>query len=209
MEGWSTNNYGVTGDSSKFPGVRGTSATGRRAEGWRTSAEGVFGTSTSSNAIFGTAGGSRTGVLGTSKNGDGVGTGHRGVFASDTFRGVSGFSTANAGVAGESNSFMGVYGVSHDSNNAGVMGINDKGGWASPAEAQPTPAFPAKSTSGIGVHGKGGNLAGFFEGKVKLVGDVNVQGSIHVAQGGDIFLDGADCAEQFDVANSSEVTPGR
>lgn len=210
MEGWSTNNYGVTGDSSKFPGVRGTSATGRGVEGWSTSAEGVFGTSTTGNAIFGTANGAGAGVVGNSKSGDGVvGTGHRGVFgSSDTFQGVSGFSKANAGVAGESNSFVGVYGVSHDSNNAGVMGINDKGGWGVTGRSATNTGVSGESVSGIGVHGKGGNLAGFFEGNVKVVGDVNVQGNIHVAQGGDIFLDGADCAEQFDVANSSEVTPG-
>jgi hypothetical protein len=210
VEGWSTNNYGVTGDSTKFPGVRGTSNSGRGVEGWSTSSEGVFGISTNGNAIFGEANGAGIGVLGTSKTGDGVvGSGRRGVVGtSDTFQGVYGFSKVNAGVVGEAAKFVGVYGVSHDSNNAGVMGINDHGGWGVTGRSTTNTGVSGESTSGIGVHGKSGNLAGFFEGKVKVVGDLNLQGNIHVAQGGDIFLDGADCAEQFDVANSDAVTPG-
>jgi hypothetical protein len=47
-----------------------------------------------------------------------------------------------------------------------------------------------ESATGIGVHGKGGNLAGLFEGDVKVTGDVQ--------------LANADCAEDFDIANALE-----
>jgi hypothetical protein len=50
------------------------------------------------------------------------------------------------------------------------------------------------STAGVGVHGKGGRLAGFFEGDVEVTGD--------------ILLSNADCAEDFDMADVGTVEPG-
>jgi hypothetical protein len=50
------------------------------------------------------------------------------------------------------------------------------------------------SSFGIGVHGKGSKGAGFFEGDVTVTGDV--------------ILTGADCAEEFDIAQAAEIEPG-
>ena len=51
-----------------------------------------------------------------------------------------------------------------------------------------------QSNTGIGVHGKGGRLAGFFEGDVEVTGDLQ--------------LPNADCAEDFDVSGAVKVEPG-
>lgn len=142
-------------------------------------------------------------VLGTNTGG---GSGVKGV--SNTFQGVTGFSTGNAGVAGESQHFVGVYGVSHDSNNAGVMGINDNGGWGVTGRSERNTGVSGESRTGIGVHGISTHLAGFFEGNVKVVGELYVQGNVRIAQGGDVILEGADCAEHFDIADTAEITPG-
>jgi hypothetical protein len=50
------------------------------------------------------------------------------------------------------------------------------------------------SNSGVGVQGKGGRLAGFFEGDVEVTGDIR--------------LANADCAEEFDVSSTDKVAPG-
>jgi hypothetical protein len=50
------------------------------------------------------------------------------------------------------------------------------------------------STGGIGVYGKGGKFAGFFEGNVEVTGDLS--------------LTNADCAEDFDIANADEIEAG-
>lgn len=62
----------------------------------------------------------------------------------------------------------------------------------------------AKSTSGVGVYGTGGQLAGLFDGKVQVNGDSRVTGTLEVDV--DIVLPAADCAEEFDVG--SNVDPG-
>jgi hypothetical protein len=50
------------------------------------------------------------------------------------------------------------------------------------------------SQTGIGVHGKGGKLAGFFEGDVEVTGDIR--------------LLNADCAEDFEIADPNSAEPG-
>jgi hypothetical protein len=50
------------------------------------------------------------------------------------------------------------------------------------------------NSNGIGVFGKGGRLAGFFE------GDVDVTGNSRGAN--------ADCAEDFDIADADLLEPG-
>lgn len=68
-------------------------------------------------------------------------------------------------------------------NHTGVEGNSDSGTgvWAT-------------STSGTAVYGKGGLFAGYFEGDVSVTGD--------------LFLQGADCAEEFDVAEAAAIGPG-
>ena len=51
-----------------------------------------------------------------------------------------------------------------------------------------------ESNIGVGVHGKGGRLAGFFEGDVEVTGDIR--------------LSNADFAEDFDVSSVLEAEPG-
>jgi hypothetical protein len=50
------------------------------------------------------------------------------------------------------------------------------------------------SSSGIGVHGKGPRLAGYFEGDVEVTGDIR--------------LLNADCAEDFDICETERIEPG-
>jgi hypothetical protein len=61
----------------------------------------------------------------------------------------------------------------------------------------------AESTTGNGVHARGGNLAGLFEGNVEVTGNINLTGPTS-----DITLQNEDCAEQFNVLDASRSTPG-
>jgi hypothetical protein len=117
--------------------------------------------------------------------GDGVfGTGRRGVVGeSETYQGVFGKSRDNSGVVGESEKMHAVFGITH-STFAGVFGASDAGG----------DGVAGESNTGVGVHGKGGRLAGLFEGDVEVTGDIR--------------LANADCAEDFDVAEAESVEPG-
>ncbi len=61
------------------------------------------------------------------------------------------------------------------------------------------------SVSGIGVLGKGGRLAGRFEGAVEVTGNIHLAG-VDVA--GDIRLTNADCcARDFDVEATAAAEP--
>jgi hypothetical protein len=67
---------------------------------------------------------------------------------SQSWQGVYGSSQTNAGVVGEATKFHGVFGVSHDSNSAGVFGTNDAPG----------------------------GMAGFFDGNLVVKGDISLSG---------------------------------
>lgn len=175
--GRSETNYGVAGDSTKFPGVRGTSVEGRGIEGWSTSNDGVWGISTQSTGVHGVSEGSGTGVVGESKTGKGV----HGI--SESGDGV--FGSGRVGVSGVSETFHAVFGRSQDVNNAGVFGTNDKGGFG----------VIGVSEQGIGISGRGGRLAGRFEGDVEVTGDIRLTNA-------------ADCAEDFDITGLEKVEPG-
>jgi hypothetical protein len=124
----------------------------------------------------------------------------------DRGTGVSGDSANGYGVFGASRNWEGVKGIGHG-RGAGVAGFND----APPANAQP--GVWGESKNGEGVHGVShtpsaaaiagfgvpGGLAGYFAGNVTVTGN-------HTCN--DVFLSGADCAEQFDVANADSVEPG-
>jgi hypothetical protein len=173
---------GVLGESRDFVGVSGLSHDPNNAGVMGVNDKGGWGVTGRSST--------NTGVSGESVSGVGVhGTGHTGVF-------------------GESQDFVGVSGLSHDPNNAGVMGVNDKGGWGVTGRSSTNTGVSGESVSGVGVHGKGGRLAGFFEGSVQIVGDLQLHGNVKVDQGFDIMLTGADCAEQFDIASAAVVPPG-
>ncbi len=195
IEAKSDTNFAIHAASRTFPGLRADSVQGRAIEGWGQSNDGVWGISQTATGVHGISTGSSTGVVGESKTGRGVhgtstgdgvyGEGRRGVVGiSPTFQGVYGKSVQNAGVVGESDQFPGIWGVSHSPTAAGTFGTNDHGG----------DGVLGDSPTGVGVHGRGGRLAGFFEGDVEVTGDIR--------------LTNADCAEDFDIACEAAVEPG-
>ncbi|WHZ26430.1 MAG: hypothetical protein OJF51_001225 [Nitrospira sp.] len=138
---------------------------------------------------------------------------------SEKFNGVLGITTANGhagvagvcdqgksnGVYGRSKSANGVIGFSSADGSSGVAGANDEGngfgvyGRSARAagvqgESKEGNGVAGISTSGMGVYGKGGRLAGFFEGDVEVTGDIR--------------LTNADCAEDFDIAETAIAEPG-
>ena len=207
VEGRSNTNYGVRAASRTLAGLRASSVEGRGLEGWATKDDGVWGISRDAAGVHGISEAAGSGVVGQSKvgrgvhgfseSGDGVfGTGRRGVVGeSQTFQGVFGKSGDNAGVVGESEKFHAVFGISHDSNNGGVFGANDNGGWGVIGRSDSNTGVSGESKTGVGVHGKGGHLAGFFEGNVEVTGDISLANA-------------ADFAEDFDVVGAVKVEPG-
>jgi len=196
--GQSETNYGMRAHSKKSAGIRGSSDEGRGVEGWATNSEGVVGISTNGNGVWGQTEGAGTGILGTSKSGIGV------LGESTTNEGVRGVShAAHGGVVGvndwapaappgtggnggwfESSQGEGVRGTAKTPHHGGVVGVNTAGGIA----------VYGTSDTGVGVHGKGGRLAGFFEGDVEVTGDIRLRN--------------ADFAEDFDVAGADGLEPG-
>jgi hypothetical protein len=155
------------------------------------------------------------GLIGTGSTGSGV----RGM--SDSAPGVYGHSVSQAGVVGESDQFDGVWGRSHAGEHAGTTGINVGGGlgvfgWAGiDVNGNTTGVGTAVHGSGSGdatgvegisdtgnaIHGSSGNgLAGFFEGKVQITGDLIVNGDICLPRGNDF-------AESFLMGEES-IDPG-
>jgi hypothetical protein len=171
---------GVYGESDAFEGVFGSSGTQNGVHGVNGSGSG-----TTPSAVCGVWGDSADGygVYGASKTNDGVhgvnGSGS-GTTPPSNACGVFGDSEYGYGVYGASKTRDGVHGVSASSVHAAVSGKNTDGG--------------------PGIYGKSSGNAGEF------IGNVNVSGSLTVK--GDIFLPGADCAEQFDVAAGERLEPG-
>ena len=102
--------------------------------------------------------------------------------ASRTSAGIRGSSVEGRGVEGWATKSEGVVGVSTNGN--GVWGQTEGAGVG----------VLGTSKGGVGVYGKGGRLAGFFEGNVEVTGDIT--------------LANADCAEDFDVSAEAFVEPG-
>lgn len=178
------NGVGVYGRSARAAGVHGES------KGFN----GVFGITTA-DGHAGVAGvcdqGKSNGLYGRSAHANGVWG------ESKEWIGVYGKSestTAGAGVMGEapgsgvigkSQTWHGVYGETPSTTGgAGVWGEHKGGG----------SGVAGISASGAGVYGKGGRVAGFFEGDVEVTGDIR--------------LTNADCAEDFDIAEAAIADPG-
>ena len=164
--GRSETNYGMRAHSKKIAGLRASSDESRGVEGWATKSEGVVGISEMSSGV---AGSSKTGV---------------GVHGSSTDgRGVEGWSDTQYGVAGESKKSAGIRGTSADgrgvegwsTKSEGVVGFSttSTGVWGNTEGAGTGVAGTSKG--GIGVHGKGGRLAGLFEGNVDITGNLTIQ----------------------------------
>jgi hypothetical protein len=138
--------------------------------------DGVYGSG--SNGVHGfTSVKSGYGVLGENTNGTGV----CGVIGSGSghpqgagLAGIWGDSTNGNGVLGSSANWNGVEGDSWSPAHAGVAGQNNNGG--------------------PGVWGSSTGNAGQFEGNVLVTGNITVNG--------DVLLANADCAEDFDIAES-------
>src|SRR5258708_3546366 len=198
VHGDSKTSRGVVGTSEGFHGVFGKSRdnVGVAAESQNAEAMNALSHSPNHAAVVAINDASGVGVQGRSGGNVGV------VGESDTGRGVMGISNGNFGVSGESQLFPGVRGhslngrgregfsdnlegvVGISKQSTGVLGISEAGG----------DGVLGESASGIGVHGKGGHLAGFFEGDVEVTGDIR--------------LANADCAEDFDVSGIDKVEPG-
>lgn len=89
-----------------------------------------------------------------------------GINSFDAGPGVYGESDG-VGVWGVSKNWVAVFGETHSTTGgAGVMGHHHQGG----------SAVFGSSPSGIGIHGKGGRLAGFFEGDVDITRNLTIQG---------------------------------
>ncbi len=126
------------------------------------------------------------GVLGVSESGQGIWG------ASVSSYGVAGESQKGAGVRGTSTEGRGTEGVSTEAEGVVGFSTNSTGVWGQADGAGN--GLQGTSKSGIGVFGKGGLLAGFFEGDVEVTGDIR--------------LKNADCAEDFDVICIEQVEPG-
>lgn len=163
----------------------------------QSAAAGVMGESTTWHGVYGTTqsttGG--IGVMGESAQSEGV----RGVSHAPTHGGVVGINdnptdgagpglygaSRGTGVWGVSQTWNGVYGET-----ASTTGGNGVHGKSTGSGA----GLYGESASGVGVYGKGGKLAALFEGDVEVTGDIR--------------LTGADCAEEFAVADAASAEPG-
>jgi hypothetical protein len=211
----------LEGDSTdgNVPGVKGTNSADAGV--------GVQGISTGSGA-------GSIGVIGTSADPDegigvkGIGAalgvhaiGSSGIMAESNSAGgtaLSGFNLergkANGFIAGKSpftDSAVGVFGQSND---MGVMGIAGNTGSENPkgvgvyggsVGGVATGVIGDTNTGVAGVLGRsfGPGKAGKFEGNVEITGNLNMIGA-----NSDIILQGADCAEDFDIVDMAAVEPG-
>lgn len=178
---------GVKGVSKTWVGVVGVGEAtqgGGGVYGISEGGSGVTGNSKTWHGVYGeTPGSAGAGVWGEHK---GSGSGVVGKTQSTTGgAGVWGESPG-PGVIGVSQTWVGVYGETRTpaAQGAGVWGEHKGDG---------TGVFGASNT-GIGVMGKGGRLAGYFEGDVEVTGDIR--------------LANADCAEDFDIAETEQIGPG-
>jgi len=109
------------------------------------------------------------------------------------------------GVYGQSDQ-QGVTGLTNVSNGTGVFG-----GGTTAADGRQI-GVRGETVGGIGVQGKssGSGLAGDFAGDVHVSGDLNCDGNITAKKisVSDAFFFGADCAEDFDIADAETVEPG-
>jgi hypothetical protein len=113
----------------------------------------------------------------------------------------------------------GVTGVCNQANGSGVWGNNTGGGYGI--------AGNSDAAGGVGVYGRGGRLAGHFDGHVETTGYIkcgdHVETTGYIKCGNpnvtsptagtcyvevDVILQNQDCAEDFEVSRSEEVDPG-
>jgi hypothetical protein len=109
-----------------------------------------------------------------------------------------------AAVVGESTTWMGVFGFSESTTGGhGVMGRAVGGGVGAVGESTTgIGVFGSTESGNTAIHGehKGGGHAGFFIGDVSITQNLTVRG--------DILLEGADVAEQFQLQESNDIEAG-
>ncbi|MFJ3164396.1 hypothetical protein [Streptomyces kanasensis] len=175
-----------TSDGPGVAGVVGDAGT--------TDNDGVQGFSASNNraGVIGVNKQAGVGVKGVSEKQDGV----QGFSKNFDHFGVIGDNQAGVGVRGQSSNHDGVQGVTHAAGRAGVVGVCDDpvGGNGVLGRSNNASGVAGVSSSGIGILGRGGQLAGRFEGNVEVTGDI-------------VLLNAGDCAEHF-LVTDEEVNPG-
>jgi hypothetical protein len=183
---------GVIGDGATS-GVAGSSADGTGVTGVSENAEGIHGESSAGDGRFVAA------IKGLASNPRGLGPGVFGE-SKGSGSGVLGKASHDAGVIGfHSDPYLGETTVGNDASRAGVFGASKDGaGVLGYTQAEGAPAVYA--FGGLKALGFGTAPAGLFEGDVRVEGNIDVRG--------DIFLPGADCAENFDIAEADEIEPG-
>ena len=147
--------------------------------------EGVHGESTSKIFV--------AGVSGTAANSDGIGPGILGT-SKGSGPGVVGFSNKDSGVIGfQGDPKLNETTVASEGAQSGVFGASENGsGVVGYARDERRPSILA--FGGFRAIALGKPFAGEF------VGDIRVEG--------DVFLTGADCAEQFDIVEGEDIAPG-
>jgi hypothetical protein len=185
-------------------------ATGERSVGLlgKGEASGVRGEGKGWNGVEGfsqsTVGGA--GVYGGSDSGAGVrgeskaqyNPGVHGIHNCEGGLGVLGEGKIGAGVVGKSQNWHGVHGESQSSKGGvGVYGEHKTTGVG----------VSGYSEKGTGIYGKGGELAGHFEGNVTITGTINCPKS--TINCNEVTMCNADCAEDFDIADDTNaIEPG-
>lgn len=114
---------------------------------------------------------------------------------------VEKINTAAAGVVKTAaESFPPLRGISADAQ-AGVSGTNDSTGYGVMGSSKGQAGVAGLHTAGgNGVYGKSSGNAGCFDGNVQVNGNITVTG--------DLYLPGADCAEQFHLGGECPIEPG-
>lgn len=201
-------------NSTKGPGVRGTSVGGSGVVGSVTGPGGpdttaIWGETPKGRSIVGVVNGDGAGVWGDVRTGravvgvarDGGATGvwgeasnGVGVIGKDNGGGDGVVGEGRRGVVGRSPSFQGVFGWSEQ--NAGVVGESRR---------QYGLYGLSWDAAGAGVFAYNENPAGCA---ARLQGRVEVIGGDVVLKGGDLILGNADCAEDFDIAEDQSAEPG-
>ena len=204
LEAIATKNRAVYAHSETSIGISGSSQTNHGVLGKSEDGTGVFAQSTRGIGLQAIAIGN-TAVYANSRTGIGVhgyASGGRGVVAeSNQSIALEAIATKDTAVYAHSNTGMGVN--AYSKTHAGVWAVSEEGtaivaesrqGVALEAKANREAAVLAVSEQGIGVRGRGGQYAGYFEGIVMVTGDLQLQN--------------ADCAEDFDVLAAEKIEPG-
>ena len=188
---------GVYGESKRGEGVRGVSHSADHAGvvGTNEKGAGVFGSSQNSEGVHGenTATSFVAGVTGIAVNQGGIGPGVLGQ-SLGSGPGVVGKALKDAGVIGfHGDPRLQETTVASDGAKAGVFGASDTG--AGVLGYCGNPSVPAVyAFGGLRATALGKPLAGLFDGNVQV--------------NGDLFLPGADCAEQFEIAEPEGIEEG-